>query len=159
MPKKIKVSAKSKASKAVQKARMKEAESADLLQETRSWMADVAGDIAASPLADGYKAMFLYSIAQGTYDEVMHQRFLDLLAEYRRGLLEEAKRLEAEIAQLKSEQKTVNQELAVAAVGASQELEAAAEHLVQSAYKGVEKAKSTHEASEIEQIRKKLKKS
>lgn len=145
-----------KAKKAVQKAQMGEAENAVLLRQTQDWLADVAADIAVSPIDDGYKAMFLYSIAQGTFDEDLHARFLELVAEYRQGLLTEEEQLKAEIARLENEQDRVNRELGVAAVGACQEIEAAVVHIVKKTTLEVENVGERKAKEKIAEIRKKL---
>jgi hypothetical protein len=145
-----------KAKKAVQKAQLSEAESAQLIQQTQEWLAEVAADIAASPLDDGYKAAFLYSMAQGTFDEDMHARFLELLAEYREELQNEEAELKNDIAKLEAEDKKVSQELAIAAVGACKEVAGAVEHIVQRTTVELEKSGERHAKSQIEEIRKKL---
>lgn len=143
--------AKTQTKKDLQEAMNKEAEAG--LEN----IAEIAADISLSPIDDTDKAVFLYSIAQGTFNLNLFEKYQELLKNYKEGLLEEAKRVEAQLDILDQQLKDTQGELAESSVGAMKEIKAACEHIEVSTIKEIEHRGEEKAAKEVANIRKDLK--
>ncbi len=122
------------------------------------WLSDITNQIASSPIANPYKVVFLYSIAQGTFDLDLYEKFQSLLTRYREDLVKESKNLDEEIAELEREYAEIEKNLPKAAFLASQEITSAATHIVTKTAQELERRKETRSSQQIEKLTARIKK-
>lgn len=124
---------------------------------TPRFIAELARDIVESPIDDVHKAVFLYAIAQGTFNLDLFDRFLELVSEYRKNLETHRCAAEQEVKNLHQEVKAVSKELATAAAGACQEIQDACTHIEVKTAAQIEKIAEKKKTEKIESIREVLK--
>jgi hypothetical protein len=140
--------------KDLKKAQLKEAQDAMTAED----IGEIAAEISLSPIEDTDKAVFLYSIAQGSFNLKLYENYQKLLSDYKEGLLKEAEQVQKQLDSLQEQLDTANGELSEAAQGAVKEIQDACEHVEISTSKELESRAGHKEGKEVEAIRKKLKK-
>lgn len=138
--------------KNLKKAQQQEAESSFAAEQ----LGKIAAEISISPIEDTHKAVFLYTIAQGSFTLSMYKAYQDLLKQYREGLLAEAKRVEEQLESLEDQLYETQQALSEAAEGAVKEVQVACEHIEQSVEKELETRTEAKSGAEVAALRKKL---
>ncbi|MDP2691180.1 MAG: hypothetical protein U1C97_01190 [Candidatus Gracilibacteria bacterium] len=124
---------------------------------TPEFIGKIAADIAVSPILDEHKALFLFLIAQGTFDLPHYQLFIDLLERHYQSRLEEARSLEEEIDGLNKELDQTNVELTAVSIGACKEIQAACEHIEIRTVEQLHEVQKKGEAKQAREMAQKIK--
>src|SRR3990172_9734437 len=88
------------------------------------WLARLIAKSAGSPIDENYKAVFLYTIARGTFDVEVYELYIKLIEDFKGTLEKRASELQQKIQRLQTEIDQGNRRLSVAALGACQEIRA-----------------------------------
>jgi hypothetical protein len=139
--------------KDLKKAQAQEAQGAMSAEE----IGEIAAEISLSPIENTDKAVFLYSIAQGSFNLSLYESYQKLLSEYKEGLLKEAEKVQNQLDSLQEKLDTANGDLSEAAQGAVQEIKDACEHVEISTSKELESRAEHKTEEEVAEIQKKLK--